>query len=281
MPLLPILALLASMVSIQYGAALAKGLFPTLGPVIATLLRLWLAAALLIVIYRPWRSAPQQRRWGLLVGYGLAMGFMNLCYYLALQRVPMGIVVAIEFMGPLGVAIATSHRWLDGLWVALAIAGLVLLLPLRAGEPALDLLGVSFALLAGVGWALYIVFGSRSGDPHGGRTVASGMLISAIAVSPAALWIDPALLLNVSLLPVALAVAVLSSALPYTLEMYALTRLPNKVFSLFMSLEPALGAIMGALVLHEHLSGLQLLAIGCVMAASFGSAWAARRGQPS
>ena len=281
MPFLPILAILTAMVSIQYGAALAKGLFPMLGPIAATLLRLWMAAALLLLIYRPWRGTSLRGRWPLLVGYGLAMGFMNLCYYLALQRVPMGIVVAIEFLGPLAVAIATSHRRLDGLWVGLAIVGLLLLLPLQATAPALDLLGVMFALLAGAGWALYIVFGSRTGDIHGGRTVTLGMLFGAITVMPSALWIDPQVLLDTALLPIALAVAVLSSALPYTLEMYALTRLPNQVFSLFMSVEPALAAIMGALVLHEQLTVLQLLAIGCVMAASFGSAWASRKGSAS
>lgn len=217
----------------------------------------------------------------MLIGYGLAMGFMNLCYYLALQRVPMGIVVAIEFLGPLGVAIATSHRRIDWLWVALACAGLLLLLPLQTTAPSLDWLGVGFALLAGAGWALYIVFGSRTGDIQGGRTVALGMVLGAVTVTPSALWINPLVLFDPSILPIALAVAVLSSALPYTLEMYALTRLPNQVFSLFMSVEPALAALMGALVLHEQLTALQLLAIGCVMAASFGSAWSSRKRKPS
>lgn len=281
MPFVPILAILTAMVSIQYGAALAKGLFPTLGPVAATLLRLWMAAALLLVIYRPWRGASLRGRWPVLIGYGLAMGFMNLCYYLALQRVPMGIVVAIEFLGPLGVAIATSHRRIDWLWVALACAGLLLLLPLQSTAPSLDWLGVGFALLAGAGWALYIVFGSRTGDIQGGRTVALGMVLGAVTVTPSALWINPLVLFDPSILPIALAVAVLSSALPYTLEMYALTRLPNQVFSLFMSVEPALAALMGALVLHEQLTALQLLAIGCVMAASFGSAWSSRKRKPS
>ncbi len=274
---LPILSILAAMVSIQYGAALAKGLFPELGPVAATLLRLWMAAVLLALIYRPWRGTSLRGRWPVLVGYGVAMGLMNLSYYLALQRLPMGIVVAIEFLGPLGVAIATSHRRLDWLWVALAIAGLLLLLPWQTTAPTLDLVGVGFALLAGAGWALYILFGSRTGSSHGGRTVALGMILGAAAVTPSVVLVDSTMLFNPALLPIALAVAVLSSALPYTLEMYALTRMPNQVFSLFMSVEPALAALMGAVVLHEQLTSLQWLAIVCVMAASFGSAMASQR----
>lgn len=265
------------MVSIQFGAALAKGLFESIGPVSATLLRLWLATLLLALLYRPWRGAPLRGRWPMLLGYGAAMGGMNLCFYLALQRIPMGIVVAIEFLGPLAVAIATSKRRLDALWVVLAVTGLLLLLPWQTGDVPLDPAGVVFALLAGAGWALYILFGSRTGQAEGGRTVALGMALGALVISPTALWVAPPQLLDGGALPLALAIAVLSSALPYTLEMYALTRLPNNVFSLFMSVEPALAALMGLLVLHEQLTVLQGLAIACVMGASFGSALASRR----
>lgn len=277
---LPIAAVLLAMCSIQFGAALAKSLFPALGPVGATTLRLVLAALILLPAVRAGRRsgagtptrAPTRASTRALLGYGASLGFMNLFYYLALARVPMGLVVAIEFLGPLGVAIAATHRRVDFVWVALAALGLLLLLPLRPGATPLDPLGILFALLAGLGWALYIVFGTRAGQAHGGRTVARGMLIAAACVLPWGVIETGTRLLDPAVLPVALLVAVLSSVLPYTLEMFAMQRMPTRSFGIFMSLEPALAAVTGLLVLGEHLSVTQWLAVACVMAASSGSA---------
>jgi len=275
--LLPVVAVLTAMCSIQFGASLAKGLFPALGPVGATTARLLLAALLLGLCFRPWRGASLRGHRAALVGYGAALGLMNLFYYLALERVPMGIVVAIEFLGPLAVAIGASHRPVDFLWVLLALTGLVLLLPLQGGAAALDLVGICYALLAGVGWALYIVFGTRAGAGHGLRSVALGMIVAAAIVLPIGAGVAGKALLNVSALPLALAVAVLSSALPYVLEMYAMTRMPTRAFGIFMSVEPAIAALFGLALLGERLSPLQGVAIGCVMLASFGSALSSAR----
>lgn len=278
--LLPLLAILAAMCSIQFGAALAKGLFPVLGAVGATTLRLVLAALLLALVFRPWRFGIPASSRAALAGYGTALGLMNLFYYLALQRVPMGIVVAIEFLGPLAVAIAASRRALDFLWALLAAAGLALLLPLRGGTGSLDPIGLGFALLAGVGWASYIVFGTRAGADHGARGVALGMIVGAVVVLPVgAVFGGGALgaaVLDGRVLPLALAVAVLSSALPYVLEMYAMQRIPTQTFGILMSLEPAIAALFGLMLLGERLTPLQDIAIGCVMAASLGSALAVR-----
>ncbi|MEO7774275.1 MAG: EamA family transporter [Steroidobacteraceae bacterium] len=268
---LPLVFVLVAMVSIQFGASLAKSLFAALGAEGATALRLALGALMLLALYRPWRGASLAGGRRDLLIYGASLGLMNLFFYLALARAPMGIVVAIEFLGPLGVAIAASRRWLDFLWVLLAVLGLSLLLPLHADAPALDPVGVLFALLAAVGWALYIVYGTRIGLAHGGRSVALGMVIAALVVLPVGVANSGSALLDPSHLPLALAVAVLSSALPYSLEMYALTRIATRSFGILMSLEPALAAVAGLLVLGEYLSTLQWLAIASVMLASFGS----------
>jgi inner membrane transporter RhtA len=269
---LPILAILMAMCSIQLGAALAKGLFPLLGPVGATTLRLVLAALILTIAFRPWRGASMAGHRGAVLGYGAALGLMNLFYYLALERVPLGITVAVEFLGPLTVAIVHSHRRIDFAWVLLAVIGLALLLPLPSSTAHLDLLGLGFAALAGFFWAMYIVFGTRAGLGHGSRSVALGMVVGALIVMPFGAAKTGIVFSNPSILPLGIAVAVLSSALPYVLEMKAMTRMPTRVFGIFMSVEPAIAALFGYAMLDERLTILQCLAIGCVMFASLGSA---------
>ena len=197
---------------------------------------------------------------------------MNHCYYLALARAPMGVVVAIEFLGPLSVATFASRRAIDGLWIALAALGLLLLTPLAHDAAPLDPLGIVYALLAGACWGLYIVFGTRVGAELGARSVAAGMIIAALLVLPFGAGAAGAALLNVAVIPLALVVALLSSALPYVLEMYAMTRIPTRTFGILMSLEPALAALVGLVMLGERLRAPQWLAVGCVMLASFGSA---------
>jgi inner membrane transporter RhtA len=273
----PICILAGAMVSVQCGAALVKELFPVVGVAGATALRLTLASLMLVIVWRPWRLRPTAREMLSILIYGSAMGVMNLLFYSSLRRIPLGIAVALEFTGPLAVAIATSRRGLDFLWIALAAAGIVALLPLgiaplgiqaRALPPA----GIAFALGAGVCWALYIVFGQKAGAAHGGATAALGTLVGAAIIAPIGVAQAGAALLSPAILPAACGVALLSSALPYSLEMYALTRLPTRTFGVLMSAEPALGALSGLYFLGEQLTAIQWAAIASIMIASGGSA---------
>jgi inner membrane transporter RhtA len=278
--LVPLAALLVAMVSVQTGAALVKGLFPRVGVAGATTLRLALASVMLLAVWRPWRRLPKARETRSLLIYGVAMGVMNLCFYSALARIPLGIAVALEFSGPLAVAMAASHRAVDFAWVALAALGLVALLPLGLAHEPLSPAGIAFALAAGGCWALYIVFGQKAGSLHGGMTAALGTVIGALVIIPFGLAQAGAALLDPGLLPIACAVALLSSALPYSLEMFALTRLPTRTFGVLMSGEPALGALSGWCFLHEHLSLVQWAAVASIMLATAGSAITSRRAAP-
>jgi inner membrane transporter RhtA len=275
--LLAIGALLIAMVSYQCGASLAKDLFPAVGAEGATAYRLGLSALILMLLRRPWKSAPIKSDWRALWGYGLAIGVMNLVFYLSLRTIPLGIAVALEFTGPLALALFGSRRLLDFVWIGLVVAGLVLLLPLRGYEKALDPAGVMYALAAGVGWALYIVLGQKAGAAYGANAVTLGTSIGALVAIPAGVAHAGTALLSPTLLPYALGVAILSSALPYSLEMVALTRLPMRTFSTLLSLEPAIAALAGVALLGEHLSPLQWLAIIAIVVAAAGTALSARR----
>jgi inner membrane transporter RhtA len=268
----PIAALMAAMVCFQLGATLAKGLFPIVGAGGTAALRLGIAAAILLAVWRPWhiRFTPVQLR--TVIVYGVAMGWMNYLFYLALSYIPLGITMALEFTGPLGVALFASRRPLDFLWILLAALGLVALLPLGLGGQPLSVLGIGYALGAGVCWALYIVFGRRAGAVHGGQITALGTLIGALMIVPIGYVHSGAALFAPAILPLALGVAVLSSALPYTLEMFAMPRIPTRTFGILMSLNPALGAVAGLIILGEMLSLVQWAAITSIVAASAGSA---------
>lgn len=270
--LLPIVLLLVAMLSIQSGAALAKSLFPLVGAEGTTALRLGLAALILCVLMRPWQARLSLKSCRSLLAYGLALGSMNLLFYMSLKSIPLGVAVALEFTGPLALALFSSRRLLDFVWVALAVFGLWLLLPSQHGEARLDPQGISLALGAGACWALYIVFGQKAGAEHGTHTVALGTLIAALMVFPIGLWQTGSEMFATELLPVAIGVAVLSSALPYSLEMIALTRLSARIFSILMSMEPAIAALSGLLFLGERLSWNQWLAIGAIILASAGAA---------
>ncbi len=267
-----LLVLAVAMVSVQVGAAIAKTLLPALGASGTAALRLFLAAAMLLCAWRPWRTRPSRAAARSIAVYGLAMGCMNLLFYCALRTIPLGIAVALEFTGPLAVAMVASRRTLDILWIGLAAVGLLLLLPLHATRGALDRAGIGFALGAGACWAIYIVFGRRAGSLHGGQAAALGMLVGALFVVPIGIANAGAQLLRPALWPAALAVALLSSALPYSLEMFALTRLPVRTFGVLMSAEPAVAALSGLAILGERLNGTQWAAIVCIILASGGSA---------
>ena len=269
------------MVSYQFGASLAKHLFPVIGAEGATAYRLGLSAILLMVLRRPWRSSSsspaQKRDRRVLWGYGLAIGAMNFVFYMSLRTIPLGIAVALEFTGPLALALFHSRRPVDFVWTALVIAGLLLLLPLRGIDTALDPVGVMYALAAGVGWALYIVLGRKAGAAYGADAVPLGISIGALATIPIGIAHAGTALFSLDLLPYALGVAVLSSALPYTLEMIAMTRMSTRTFSVLLSLEPAIAALAGVALLSEHLGPLQWCAIAAIVIAAAGTALSARR----
>lgn len=275
---IPIFALFVAMISIQTGASLAKHLFPLLGVQGTTTLRIGFAALILCALWRPWRKklTPQQLR--LVLFYGIALGVMNLQFYLALQRIPLGIAVALEFAGPLTLTLFSSRRKLDFLWAVLAGVGIVLVLPMKEASASLDPIGILFALGAGICWAFYIYFGQKiSASLHGGYAAAYGMTVAALVVLPFGLLSSGADLLNLEIMPTAFAVAILSSALPYSLEMIGLKALPPQTYGILMSLEPAFAALSGLAFLGEKLELLQWMAIVCIIVASVGTSLTARK----
>jgi inner membrane transporter RhtA len=272
---LPIAALMIAMVCFQLGAVLAKSLFPVVGAAGAAALRLAIAAVMLFAVWRPWRMRFDVAQARTILVYGLAMGWMNFFFYFSLRYIPLGIAVALEFTGPLAVALLASRRALDFLWILMAAVGLLALLPLGFDASQLPALGIASGFAAGACWALYIVFGRKAGAAHGGQTTALGTLIGALVIVPIGLAQNGAQLFTPAILPIALSVAVLSSALPYSLEMFALPRLPTRTFGVLMSLDPALGALAGLGFLGEKLTMIQWTAIACIVVASGGSAAAA------
>ncbi|BAU74291.1 threonine/homoserine exporter RhtA [Metapseudomonas furukawaii] len=281
--LLPVSVLMVAMASIQSGASLAKSLFPEIGAQGTTTLRLVFAAIILALILRPWRARLTRSSIVPLILYGVALGGMNLLFYMSLRSIPLGIAVALEFTGPLAVALFNSRKPIDFVWIALAVLGLWLLLPLGKTDAHLDLVGIGYALGAGVCWALYILYGQRTGSDHGMQGAALGVLVAALVIAPVGIVHAGTDLLRPELLPVALGVALLSTAIPYSLEMIALTRLPAQTFGTLMSIEPAFGALSGLLFLGEQLSLLQWLAILCIILASVGCTATAsprQQGQP-
>jgi inner membrane transporter RhtA len=276
----PIAVLIAAMFCFQLGAVVAKGLFPILGAAGTTALRMGLASLILLAVWRPWRMRFRPRELRVIVYYGLALGCMNFFFYLSLSTIPLGIAVALEFAGPLALAMAASRRAIDFLWILMAALGLLALLPLGFGSRTLDSMGVAYGLAAGVFWALYIHYGRKAGAAHGGQTTALGMLVGAIVIVPIGAVQAGAQLLSPAILPAALGVAVLSSALPYSLEMLAMPRLPTRTVGVLMSLDPALGALSGLCFLGERLTWVQWAAIASIMAASAGSAATSRTDMP-
>lgn len=272
----PVAGLLVSMASVQSGASVAKTLFPLAGVGGTVALRVGFGTLLLCLVLRPWRLRPPRASWLPLLVYGVSLGTMNGLFYQALERLPIGIAVAVEFIGPLTLAVLTSRRAVDLLWIALAAAGLALLLPLLH-RTHLDPTGILFALGAGACWALYILSGRKVGHQLGAQGVALGSLIAAALIVPLGLIGAPAVILSRAVLLRGLAVGALSTALPYSLEMIALARLPTRSFSVMMSLEPAVGAVSGLLFLDERLAATQWIAIVLVIAASIGTASSARQ----
>ncbi|WP_334181636.1 EamA family transporter [Novosphingobium sp.] len=269
------LSIVVAQASINLGAAFAKSLFPLLGPEGVAALRTTISAVILLAIARPWRSriTARQLRW--LLVYGLVLGGMNLMIYWAFRRIPIGIGVAIEICGPLGVVLATSRSLRDFLWLALALGGLALLIPWPGRAQPLDLAGIAFALAAAACWALYILCGKRASEVGSTTAVSVGMTVACLVTVPFGIASAPASL-PLHALALGLVVALLSSALPYMLEMRAMTQLSSRIVGLLSSMAPALGAIVGFFVLDERLTGLQWLAVAMMIAASAGCSLGAK-----
>jgi len=274
--LFPVGLLLIAMASIQSGASLAKSMFPLVGAQGTTTLRLVFASLILLLVLRPWRATLTAKSLRTVIIYGIALGGMNFLFYMSLRTVPLGIAVALEFTGPLTVALLSSRKAIDFVWIALAVTGLLLLIPTKESGANIDLIGIGYALGAGVCWALYIVSGQKAGADNGIQTAALGVLIAAIFIAPIGI-----VHAGSALLTTALGVAVLSTALPYSLEMIALTRLPARTFSTLTSIEPAFGALSGLLFLHESLTLMQWLAIGSIILASVGATLTMRPKSPT
>lgn len=271
-----ITALILAMVSIQAGASFAKGLFPLAGAAGATSLRLFFASLTLWFIWRPWRHHSLNIK--SLALYGFSLGLMNLTFYFALARIPLGLAVTLEFVGPLVLSFLFSRRKIDFLWAILAGLGIYLIMPQSDLSAATDTIGVLFALTSGLFWALYIIFGKKAGkDLHGGVATAIGMSFAALAAIPFGIALDGPKLLNPTVLPMGILVGLLSSALPYSLEMFALKRMPTKTFGILLSLEPAFASLIGFLALNESLTTQQWLAMLLVMSASLGSSVTAEK----
>jgi inner membrane transporter RhtA len=258
-------------VSVQFGAALGATLFDELGPGGASLLRQAFAAAILLALWRPHLRSYDAAALRLAAAFGLALGGMNLCFYEALDRIPLGVCVTIEFIGPIAVAVLFSRRALDLVWVALAVAGIVLLAD-PFGSGGVDRTGLVLILAAAACWALYIVLAQRATRVFPGST---GLALAAgvawlIPLGPGLAETSLSALVAPSALLVGLAVAVLSSVIPYTLESESLRRMPARVFGVLMSLDPALAALAGFVVLGQTLSARDLVAIALVIAASVG-----------
>lgn len=275
-PLSPVALVLTGIGSVQFGAALAATLFDELGPSGTTLLRLGFAAAILMALWRPDPRAYSLAELRLAALFGLVLGGMNLTFYLALDRLPLGVAVTLEFVGPLGVAVATSHRRVDLAWAALAACGIVLLAD--PGGGSLDPLGLVFVFLAAACWAAYILLAQRAGPRfEGGRGLALAMGVAVlVALVPGVLEGGDALL-DGRLLLLGAAVAILGSVIPYSLEFEALRRMPANVFGVLMSLEPGVAALAGFIVLGQALGARELMAIALVVAASIGITRAASR----
>lgn len=268
----PVVAIAISLLSQTFGAAFAKTLFPIAGAEGVAAVRIVSAAAVLLIVCRPWQVAIERARIRDLLIYGLVLGVMNLTIYAAFARIPLAVAVAIEATGPLVVVLISSHRKLDLLWLALTVVGLCLLFPFEASWASLDPVGVALAAGAGVCWALYIWFGKRVSSMPSGATVAWGMTAAALLAAPIGIATAGSTLFLPEVLLIGLAVGVFSSVLPYWLEMAALRNLARHVFGILVSAAPAVAALAGFVVLGERLQAAHWIAISCIVIACAGSA---------
>jgi inner membrane transporter RhtA len=270
---------LLSIFSVQLGAAVAKELFDRLGPDGTLFLRIGFAALVLLLLRRPSVGGYSRGDYAVAVVFGLVLAAMNFSLYQAIDRIPLGVAVTLEFVGPLGVAVAGSRRVLDVLWVVLATVGILMLAPLGVlGEVDLDLMGVAFAFLAGGFWAAYILLSARTGTVFpGGTGLVIALCVAAVVVLPVGIAGGGHALLDPKLLLGGFAVGMLSSAIPYSVELAALRKLPARLFGVLMSLEPAVAALVGFVVLGERLGLRALAAVLMVTGAGAGASLSGTR----
>lgn len=267
---------LLAVLTVQSGAVFAKKLFELVGAEGATSMRLGFAAIILLVVFRPWRIDFKKGNIKNFLVYGLALGAMNFFFYKALKEIPIGIAVGIEFTGPLAVALFYSRRPIDFIWIALVILGLVLLLPIGDEVNNVNFKGVLFALVAGFWWAIYIIFGRKVGKDYGLPIVSAGMIVGAILFAPIGLITEGSNLFTPTILMYGLIVALLSSAIPFALELIAMTHIPSKTYGMLSSAEPAVGALFGIVFLGEHLFVIQWSGLAAIIIASIGATLTAR-----
>ncbi|MEU7857349.1 EamA family transporter [Nonomuraea sp. NPDC049141] len=262
---------LLAIFSVQLGAGFAKELFAALPPSAVVFLRIGAGALIMGAVARPKLKGMSWRDLGVGVAFGVTLAVMNLVFYEAIARLPLGIAVAIEFLGPLGVAVAASRRRLDLLWIGLAAAGVALLAP-WGQSASISWVGIGLAMAAGACWAAYILLSASVGRRFPGTTGLSfAMIVSALVIAPVGITSGGGDLLQPQLLLIGLGVGLLSSVIPYSLELNALRRMPKHVFGILMSLEPAMAALVGVVVLGEMLHAQQWAAIICIVAASLGT----------
>nr|WP_294787140.1 DMT family transporter [uncultured Flavobacterium sp.] len=272
----PVPAVLLAIISVQCGAAIAKTLFPIIGAAGTASMRIGFSAIILLLVYRPNFKKITSKQWKIVIPYGLCLGVMNLIFYLAIERIPIGLAVTLEFVGPLLLAIVGSKRLIDYCWVLLAAIGIILIAPWANNR--IDSLGVLLALLAGVFWAGYIVLGGKvSKIMNGNEAVSTGMLFAALLILPFGFFDNGLTNLTPKFFGMGIALALLSSAIPFTLEMKALGQLPPRTFSILMSLEPAAASICAFIFLQENLNIYEILAVFCVVIASAGSTLTAKK----
>lgn len=265
----PTWLVLVGILSVQLGAGIAKNLFGVLPPSAVVWLRLLTSALVLLAVARPSLRGHTRADWLVVTGFGLSLATMNYAIYESFARIPLGVAVTIEFLGPLAVAIAGSRRRSDLVWAALAATGVLVL---GRGDGAVNLAGAAFALLAGAAWAAYILLSAATGRRFSGTSgLALASVVGVVMIAPAGVSQGGAALLDPRLLLVGLAVGLLSSVIPYTLELQALRRIPPGVFGVLMSLEPAAAALIGMVLLGEFLSAWQWAAVACVITASVGA----------
>lgn len=271
----PVWLVVGAIISLQVGASFAKSLFELAPPAAIAWLRMAVAAVVLILVARPRLTGRSWAEWRVVLGYGIALASMNWAIYMSFSRIPIGLAVTIEFLGPLGVALMGSRRWLDLVWVALAGTGVALL---GVFPVTVDWIGVGFALLAAIGWAAYILLGRRTGVSWSGVTgVSVGAMVGALIFLVPGVLSGGSDLLQPRVLLLGAAVGILSSVIPYGLEMVALRSISPGVFGILMSLEPAIAALAALLILGEQLSWVEIVAMGCVIVASAGATRTLRR----
>jgi inner membrane transporter RhtA len=277
---LALLCVLIAMMVMQSSGSLAKILFNHFSPLTVSFMRLCFGALILALMFRVWRAQFKTARWPIIVAYGAALSGMNVLFYLALARLPLGIVVTLEFIGPLSVALFHARQKIDVIWILCVVLGLWLLLPLEDTQHALDPLGVVLALGAGACWGAYILVAQRPTGISGAHTVCLGMLVGMCCVLPLLVSVsDLRLAFNWPYVLYFLGLALLASAIPFSLDMVALKRLPAMMFGMLMSLEPAMAALSGLVFLHEKLLSTQWIALLLIISASVGCSYTTQRAQ--